>query len=425
MSEKDKHINGPINVVRLEGTVFDIKKVLYVFMDYHSPVCAQSQCDDPLSDDIKKYMTENFMNIEKQKKDKMYDLFYEVFPTHTSRKLSKIKGRYIDEIFRLFGDQFNYDEKNDKVLPSKIFSHVRFHYIDIRDYFYHFIWPILTDLVSFSRTLYSNMNIYPNDIKYIDEKLRIVEGEIVHTYDILFSDGKYKPKKVKENKEKKGGAKATAPITEQSYEEQLKNFTNKILNRYNHEEVKKVINDFLNDYVKYKFDVALDTIIKLRDKLPNYFADMNMPNDKLAIRKDDTNSAHKYGWGPDFKTMRNIIGDLYDMISILDNEVSLAFLTIMDIYFLRRFLDKDYITNGITYTGILHSMTYVYILIKYFGFEITNFSYSSEKNIKQLNKKVKNIPVDNFKKDYDINDLFYPEILVQCSNLSDFPKNFN
>lgn len=33
----------------------------------------------------------------------------------------------------------------------------------------------------------------------------------------------------------------------------------------------------------------------------------------------------------------------------------------VDIYFLRRFLDKDYITNGLSYTGSTHSLMYVYI----------------------------------------------------------------
>ena len=30
-----KQINGPINVVRLEGKVNEIKKVIYLFMDIH------------------------------------------------------------------------------------------------------------------------------------------------------------------------------------------------------------------------------------------------------------------------------------------------------------------------------------------------------------------------------------------------------
>jgi len=29
------YVNGPVNVVRLEGTIGDIKKVIYLFFDYH------------------------------------------------------------------------------------------------------------------------------------------------------------------------------------------------------------------------------------------------------------------------------------------------------------------------------------------------------------------------------------------------------
>ena len=50
-----------------------------------------------------------------------------------------------------------------------------------------------------------------------------------------------------------------------------------------------------------------------------------------------------------------------------------AFLT--DLYFIRRFITKDYIKNGIIYTGSAHLCDITYILTKYFNFKITNIFY--------------------------------------------------
>jgi hypothetical protein len=35
MKTEEHHVNGPINVIRLEGKIGDIKKVVYLFMDIH------------------------------------------------------------------------------------------------------------------------------------------------------------------------------------------------------------------------------------------------------------------------------------------------------------------------------------------------------------------------------------------------------
>jgi hypothetical protein len=97
-----------------------------------------------------------------------------------------------------------------------------------------------------------------------------------------------------------------------------------------------------------------------------------------------------------------------------------VFVKIMDIYFIRRFLDKDYIQHGVVYTGISHSLTYIYILSNYFGFKITHYNYAaSVKNLDELNKKIRTI-----KYPYDFQQLFYPKVLAQCVDLTTFPKNF-
>ena len=103
---------------------------------------------------------------------------------------------------------------------------------------------------------------------------------------------------------------------------------------------------------------------------------------------------------------------------ISDKQV-LTFARLTDMYFLRRFLDKDYITNAIVYTGAAHSQLYIYTLLKYFDFDITHFNY-----LKESPDKFKNIvlKIDNY---LELKEFIYPPILYQCSNMSEFPPNFN
>ncbi len=95
-------------------------------------------------------------------------------------------------------------------------------------------------------------------------------------------------------------------------------------------------------------------------------------------------------------------------------------LYMMDIYLIRRFLDKNYITNTVSYTGALHSVNYIRILVKYFDFKITHYSYLKDSDINNAHKIIKQSKVmDN------LNELFYPPTFLQCSNLNNFPKLFD
>ena len=58
-----KTINGPINVVRLEGEINKIKKVLYVFMDVHINIKSQTKCEDQMSDDVTAYIKKELISF--------------------------------------------------------------------------------------------------------------------------------------------------------------------------------------------------------------------------------------------------------------------------------------------------------------------------------------------------------------------------
>jgi hypothetical protein len=62
----------------------------------------------------------------------------------------------------------------------------------------------------------------------------------------------------------------------------------------------------------------------------------------------------------------------------------------MDLYFLKRVLDKDYIKKSIMYCGDYHFTHYVSFLVKYFNFEILECDkFYIIPDIKELEKKFK------------------------------------
>jgi hypothetical protein len=92
----------------------------------------------------------------------------------------------------------------------------------------------------------------------------------------------------------------------------------------------------------------------------------------------------------------------------------------MDCYFLRRFLDKDYITNGVIYCGMAHSADIVNILLNDFNFKITH--NTGIINIDELNKKIRTKKYS----EQDIHNLLIAndKYMYQCSDLTKFPTYF-
>ncbi|AGD92752.1 hypothetical protein LBA_00834 [Megavirus lba] len=139
--QNKKYINGPINVIRLKGSMNGIKKIIYLFMDQHHPLHIQTECDNVYSDSIQKYFSENFQKLSKTKK--IYDFFLEIRPTEIQNisrgydypAISNLTEIYIVEVWKLFRKIFEFDDQKNKVSLSKYFTNIRLHYMDVRDYF--------------------------------------------------------------------------------------------------------------------------------------------------------------------------------------------------------------------------------------------------------------------------------------------------
>lgn len=57
-------ISGPINTIRLEGSVFGVKKVLYIFVSYNENYMFQTECPDHKGTKITKYIAKNIHNAK-------------------------------------------------------------------------------------------------------------------------------------------------------------------------------------------------------------------------------------------------------------------------------------------------------------------------------------------------------------------------
>ena len=71
-----------------------------------------------------------------------------------------------------------------------------------------------------------------------------------------------------------------------------------------------------------------------------------------------------YAYGFSANTQRNYLTAIANATFTLLGDTLSYFTRFTDLYFLRRFLDKDYITNGIIYCGAFHSAVYIEHLVK-------------------------------------------------------------
>ena len=201
-------------------------------------------------------------------------------------------------------------------------------------------------------------------------------------------------------------------------------FKTTIYDLFNKIKSKIINNATYNDYENY-----INIIIKILDKLKHIIK----IGDNNLINKIKNKYIH-----PEIKNKINkLIDNLFDYIEIIKNniiniqklsdaeeqylEIIQLYAWLMDIYFLRRFLDKDYITNAIIYCGIGHSIRYIIFLIKSFDFKITHASYSS-KPLPLVNQIIK-----ESSDEINLNDIskIFINNYIQCIDITSFPENFS
>jgi len=330
-------INGPVNIIRVEGYIYNIKKVIYLFMDHHYPIDEQTSCINDNAKDIVNYLTDEF-KISSYPIDFFMETSFKI--KDLILKKDEHKTIYIDRVKKFFFD--NIIIKDKKNIGSKLNKNVRFHYVDIR----HYIKLNFFDTLSKIEKNINDENEKTKLINLFNEKLNTL---------IQFMDN---------------------PTPDIIDDTELINMINKIKSRYTHTDLKTKIKDLLN-INKY-------SLIKLYNQ------------NKIITNEDD--------------------------IRKLEGQILINISWIMDIYFLRRFIDKDYIQNVISYTGNAHSIRILIFLLKHYNMEITHCVYSTQ-SIDYINKYIKSKSTDIDKNLYDVLNLFYSSDLKQCSDINDFPEH--
>lgn len=414
-----KQINGPVNVLRLEGKINKIKKVIYLFLDIHVGLQEQTSCENIFALDIQQYLVKNF--LEMNKSDQMYDFFFEIYPRMSQKEKSQSPNHpnyrdiYIREIVKVFQKIFSYDATKNKVLSSNIFKNVRLHYMDIRDYFE----------VEIREKIYEVSDIVDNTPQFTVESLGSIisiSEEIKEEFEFIL-DAMILPKKSK-NLSNVRIIRTWNEIDEQSEklsqkerDEMTKKYMNYLINKifisYNNPDIqKKMLKHF--DYIKSDLESVIDKCNIMIDALKKIGNKYRYNQNRLT--KDDVSGEYNYNLSPhEINDMNNFIVNTW----LINSEIMVDFFTrFMDVYFLRRFLDKDYITNGIAYTGSYHSDVYISILVKDFNFKVTHFSYSKITDLDKLNLEIKKRSI------LDLGELFLPPFFSQCSDVKHFPEGF-
>ena len=388
-------VNGPINAMRLEGNVYGIKKIVYLFFDVHMSLSEQTQCVDPDSIDIVEYIINQ---ITDSNKNVHIDFLFEQTKQRINNQLASSNmyiNKYIVEVSKLFNDGYN----------KKNISNLRNHYIDIRDHTHVPLDIFLDTIYNIIQNSICNNFINENDNNNIINNIANIESHLKIVYNFMFTKNKM-PKEFEKNQE----------IIE------LKHICDKIKNKYNHTENKNMLEVMMTQSKKiFEISFAIINSIKKEHNLFEKNVIRNYGQNKIMWKKHEFHEQMNFGTANiDYL---NYLKKIYELYEGLNNNILNMFVIIMDIYAIRRIIDKDYITNIVVYTGASHSMNYVYMLVKYFDFEITHSSIKKH-TFNDLKKKIKLLKFDDVSFKSKMYNIIIGDTFMQCSDLTIFPKKF-
>lgn len=284
------------------------------------------------------------------------DFFLEIGKDHIDEyKNDSSKSTYLTNVQKWFSR--NYDIVHNKIIQSKKYPKVRFHTMDIRESFNHL--PISDFYIGdFINDFKENMN------------------------DILIM--------IKDNPQKK--------------KKDL--LIHKIISKYNHSENKEIINKYIKTTFIPFIEKSLNYVNKKEESIMLAYTDLTFPSEQLSDK----------GYGQNFKIFKKAETKL----EIFSHKLFMCWLdsivVLTDLYFIRRFIDKNYIKNGILYAGSYHCLHIIYVLVHFFDFEIENVVYSKVHHKKLNNIIKKSVSIDPYK----LTKCLLPPEIYQCVPLPDW-----
>ena len=395
--ENTKKINGPLAAYRMEGMVNGKKKVLYLFADQH---VMTHKCQDPVSLDIDQHIVREFNKINNNQDTVEYDLFVETYPDIVMYESTKATTSYLSELRIAFSKYIDFDKETNKMTISKFGKKSRLHYIDVRN---NMIFDIIFE--HDKDTMYG-FQIFDRNI--LKNSLALTLTKLVLLLSYIRDYGGYKKKS--EDKI------VMTDFINKSYDntksdEYLKKIIHKLMNVYSDENTQKIVQKQMAKIMIALGEVA-QGIVDMFKKIEEFWIEY----DSMIGRLNPSNSGLYGMTHSELKSKMDNWSNQYTefFVKFLNNTSQ-----IMDLYFLRRFIDKTYVTNGIIYTGAYHTVDIIHTLINEFDFKLTHSSVN-KLSIADLNKKIKNIKFENFYP--EIKKLLYPDNFGQCVDLTDFPE---
>lgn len=401
-------INGPINVVRVEGIIMGVRKIAYFFMDEHIEVENQTACKNIFAENIQSFLARNFDALSQKENQPMIDFFIEVSPTEIGDYLANRSSmsnnleRYIDEVSKFFVRSFNYNQRTNRVLVNSVFSKIRLHFLDARDYFVTIMYDRTYQLNDTVADMAKGQYISVKKIKRVITLLTEIYQHVDLVKTCFTADFDKPPKKILI---KKASRYVETDI--------LKYLAYKIRFVYHHKLVQKNMQVLIDRSVQNMQNI-LDYSSEMLKDFQRYVNEIVETRGMIVTYPE---SPRGISHGLPATRRRYILTDIENRCDFLVTEYFTEyFARLTDIYFLRRYLDKDYITHAVVYTGAYHSVEYIDVLIRMFDFKVTHVAYSRYDSIERINQEIKSGTSG------DSSLIFEAE--QQCSDITHFPKDF-
>ena len=346
------YLNGPVNFFKLKNG----DKEVYLFGDRHKNIENQGECDELESFNFDKYLKYFFKHNTKN-----IDFMLEI-PIKPNYKIDyNYNDIYLDKIRNVFQELYD---------KNPYYKYLKVHYIDIR-FFNNINEPFL--YVRDIQGYINNKGLY--DFQYIINTLEIINKLLNEQINII--DKYYKDEKSNVDKEN---------IVDVLF--------NKIITKYNNKENKIKINKFFKVMCYERMKYIIDEITKFITDCNKYQKIFDDNKDKIERKHMNSNKElyKQYLLLEGFDDTDEY-NKIKDDVLITGEKIETLILDIgvyiMDCYFLRRLLDKDYIKNSIVYTGAFHNTDYLHFLVKNYDYKIVEYGTINDISSNELEKLIK------------------------------------
>jgi hypothetical protein len=272
-----------------------------------------------------------------------------------------------ETVAKFFYESVKYDESKNKLLS--LFNNVRLHYIDIGNPLSGFLYPALNYAIGAmeSNNIRSNKNaeVVINVItELMSEILQILKNKnscALPNFNIKTIRKLETPPKLfsrasshffaRQNKWGKNlGGFEKLLLWPEYLKDNLYNLIhsmNKFLCRYTNKNVKKIIYHYIDIYLIPEWDAEVKDFINLENEIKQW----NYQNASTTGLLRPCHGKSKGRESQKNKLTKKLVMKLFHLPFVISK--------LVDIYFMRRFLDKKYITNAVVYSGAVHAVSQI------------------------------------------------------------------